>query len=331
MERHLPNGGRARSRLGGEAQGSPTRHELRAFLILAEDLHFGRTAARLGLAQSSLSETIRRLEGKLDSVLLERTSRRVALTDDGRRLLPAAREALNALAAVQTITAPSPAVQSATFRIGIEVPGLVELNRPVLGRFRARNPTTPLVLKEFSCAHGFFEERLDVALVRSPIADERLAVHALATEPRTYMLPRDHPAADAGQASMLDFQDEAFVVLESRAPLARDYWVAREQRGGELPRVGAQAFTAREIADGVLHLGAIAVGLVSGRRMLPEVAFADAIDLPDNTIGLAVRVGDERAIVRDFCEVVRRVLVELADLAPGITPLAPPALVTAGD
>ena len=330
MERHLANGSRARARPGVETQGSPTPHELRAFLLLAEDLHFGRAAARLGLAQSSLSETIRRLEGKLDSVLLERTSRRVALTDDGKRLLPVARDALNAIAAVQTITAPSAPVQSAAFRIGIEVPGLLELNRPILERFRARHPTTPLALREFSCAHGFFEERLDVALVRTPMADDRLVVHPLATEPRIFLLPLDHPAADAGRASLLDFQDDGFVVLDSRAPMARDYWAGRKERGGDLPRVGAQAFTAREIADGVKHLGAIAVGLESSKRVLPDVAFVDAVDRPANPIGLAVRAGDERPLVADFCEIVRRVLAERADLVPEITPLAPPAPVTAG-
>jgi DNA-binding transcriptional LysR family regulator len=82
--------------------GWPTPHELRAFLILADELHFGRAAAALGVAQSSLSELIRRLEAKVDAVLLDRTSRRVALTPEGSRMLAPARRVLAELTAMRS-------------------------------------------------------------------------------------------------------------------------------------------------------------------------------------------------------------------------------------
>jgi DNA-binding transcriptional LysR family regulator len=82
--------------------GWPTPHELRAFLILADELHFGRAAAALGVAQSSLSELIRRLEAKVDAVLLDRTSRRVSLTPEGSRMLAPARRVLMELAAMRS-------------------------------------------------------------------------------------------------------------------------------------------------------------------------------------------------------------------------------------
>jgi len=82
--------------------GWPTPHELRAFLILADELHFGRAAAALGVAQSSLSELIRRLEAKVDAVLLDRTSRRVSLTPEGSRMLAPARRVLTELAAMRS-------------------------------------------------------------------------------------------------------------------------------------------------------------------------------------------------------------------------------------
>ena len=81
--------------------GWPTPHELRAFLILADELHFGRAAAALGVAQSSLSELIRRLEAKVDAVLLDRTSRRVSLTPEGSRMLAPARRVLTELTAMR--------------------------------------------------------------------------------------------------------------------------------------------------------------------------------------------------------------------------------------
>jgi DNA-binding transcriptional LysR family regulator len=326
VERHSVPVGPAGPRFGRESHGSPTPHEFHAFVTLAENLHFGRAARKLGLAQSSLSEAIRRLEGKLELILFERTSRRVELTGEGQRLLPVAHEVLQAIAAAQAVTVrPSPSA-SDVFRIGIEVPGLAELTRPVLSRFRARHPDTPLVLREFSCAHGFFEMRLDAALVRTPVFDERLVVHPLATEPRVFILPPEHPAADAEQASLIDFQDEPFVALEDRAPVAREYWLALERRGGELPPIGAEVFTAREFCDAVVHLGALAIGLESARRLFPELVVVDAVDLPDNVIGLVVRADDTRPMVLDFVDVIPRLVSEYADLTSGLTPLQSQAL-----
>lgn len=62
----------------------PTLHELRAFVAVSDTLHFGQAARTLGLAPSTLSELIRRLEETVGAVLLERSSRHVALTEAGR-------------------------------------------------------------------------------------------------------------------------------------------------------------------------------------------------------------------------------------------------------
>src|SRR5688572_12964992 len=62
------------------------RHELEAFLTLAEELHFGRAAERLHLSTSRVSQTIAKLERRIGLPLFHRTSRRVEMTDLGRRL-----------------------------------------------------------------------------------------------------------------------------------------------------------------------------------------------------------------------------------------------------
>jgi DNA-binding transcriptional LysR family regulator len=90
---------------GADAHGEPTLHELHVFAAVAQELHFGRAARRLGITQPSLSQSLRRLEGRLDLVLFERTSRRVALTPVGTLLLPWAKGILEDLAAMRIIAA----------------------------------------------------------------------------------------------------------------------------------------------------------------------------------------------------------------------------------
>src|SRR5258707_7125527 len=73
--------------------------ELRYFVAVAEELHFGRAAQRLGIAQPPLSRAIRQLERRMGVTLIERTSRRVRLTAAGEVLLHEGRQALNAVTA----------------------------------------------------------------------------------------------------------------------------------------------------------------------------------------------------------------------------------------
>ncbi len=308
----------------GEAEARwPTPHELRAFVRLAETLHFGRTARMLGLAQSSLSEAIRRLEAKLGVVLLERTSRRVSLTEAGARLLPVARTILNGLAAARTAVVDPPAGATDTLRIGIEGSGLVELNRPVLAAIGDRHPHARLVVREsLGPARAFAEQRLDIALVRSP-GDESLVVHPVAKEERGLLVPPGHHLARRGQGSLRDVLDEPFVAVAPRAARTRDYWLAVEHRGGRAPVLGGAAHSMQEVAHAVGHLGLITTGCRSQTRShpFPDVAFVPADDLPPNIVGVATRRGESRPAVLALVDLITEVVTELSGSAPGLSPV----------
>ena len=170
---------------------------LRAFTTAAEELHFGRAAARLFVAQQALSRDIRALEDQLGLTLFTRTTRRVELTAHGIRLLPAAQAAL---AAQDTFV-------SAAARGG--EPLLVVLNSPgltsgrVLAAARELAPEVEMLARFHSglaaAAPKILDGGLDVAFGRVAGLDakvrEGLAHQVVRLEPLALLLPEDHPLA----------------------------------------------------------------------------------------------------------------------------------------
>ncbi|MGW1206650.1 LysR family transcriptional regulator [Streptomyces cyaneofuscatus] len=171
---------------------------LRAFLAVAEELHFTRAAARLFVAQQALSRDIRRLERELGAELFVRTTRQVALTPDGERLLPYARRVLDAHDGL-----------AAAFSGGPARPLLVDLNSDgttaarVLARARELAPECELMARFESgltwAASEILAGRLDVSFGRAaglaPGVRAGLSVQPVRYEPMALMLPASHPLA----------------------------------------------------------------------------------------------------------------------------------------
>ncbi|QNE77029.1 LysR family transcriptional regulator [Streptomyces finlayi] len=171
---------------------------LRAFLAVADELHFTRAAARLYVAQQALSRDIRRLERELGAELFVRTTRQVSLTPDGERLLPYARQVLDAHDAL-----------AAAFGDPAARPLLVDLNTDgmtaarVLARARELAPACELMARFESgltwAAGELLAGRLDVSFGRAagldPAVRSRLSVQPVRYEPMAVLLPRAHPLA----------------------------------------------------------------------------------------------------------------------------------------
>ncbi|MFE0552416.1 LysR family transcriptional regulator [Streptomyces pilosus] len=177
---------------------------LRAFVTVADELHFTRAAARLYVAQQALSRDVRRLERELGSELFVRTTRRVTLTADGERLLPYARAVLQAqddlLAAA-----------------GQARPLLVDLNSPclrtprrVLLRARELAPEHELMARYESglgyAAAELLAGRLDVSFGRyaglDPALRSGLGRQPVRYEPMAVVLPEDHPLASLAEVPL---------------------------------------------------------------------------------------------------------------------------------
>ncbi|MEC4015080.1 LysR family transcriptional regulator [Streptomyces sp. H27-D2] len=170
---------------------------LRAFAAVADELHFTRAAAQLYVAQQALSRDIRRLERELGAELFVRTTRQVALTPEGERLLPHARRVLDAQDGLVEAFAGAPR------------PLLVDLNSPgmttsrVLAEARRLAPGAELLARFESGLTGAAAEilagRIDVSFGRVAGLDPgilaRLEHRPVRYEPMAVILPRDHPLA----------------------------------------------------------------------------------------------------------------------------------------
>ncbi|WP_308116969.1 LysR family transcriptional regulator [Pseudonocardia sp. WMMC193] len=180
--------------------------QLRYFVAVAEELHFGRAAERLGIVQPAVSQQIGRLERELGVRLLDRTPRRVALTGDGARLLVEARAALAAVDRVRSVAEDLASGRTGVFRLGTS-PGLGERLRRGVGTLRVSSPELGLRLVEGRAAdhaRAIRRGELDAALVRGEVPGTRSV--RLWEEPLRVVLPRAHPAA-GGPVAVRELKD----------------------------------------------------------------------------------------------------------------------------
>lgn len=223
------------------------RH-LRYFVAVAEELHFGRAAERLHIAQPPLSRQIRDLEEELGVPLFDRVARGIELTPAGRAFLPEAR-----LTLAQAERAQRSAQRAAKGEIGRLRVGFVEaatysaILPNVLGFFRMHLPQIGLSLFEMSSGEqeeAFRDGRIDLGMLDNPPPDaERwLNVEPVYADPLVAALPESHPLAAAARVTLADLAGDSFVLFpRSDVPRLYDEFIASCRAAGFSPRVVQQA------------------------------------------------------------------------------------------
>ncbi len=180
--------------------------ELRYFVAVAEELHFGRAAERLGIAQPPLSRTIAQLEHRLGVELLTRTSRKVLLTDAGATLLIEARAILGAVAAAERRTR-SAAVERPSLVLAAKAGSSGEVLAKLLDAYAAEPGAVPVdvLLCESNTHVALLDGRADVALLHEPYDPTTgLDAEVLRTEGQVAVMPAAHPRAGASQLRMAE-------------------------------------------------------------------------------------------------------------------------------
>ncbi|MBE7187342.1 LysR family transcriptional regulator [Jatrophihabitans endophyticus] len=188
--------------------------KLRYFVAVAEHEHFGRAADQLYIAQPVLSRQIRALEQELGCDLLHRTTRRVQLTDAGRRLLDEARVLLPTVdAAVRRVREAAQERDRLVvgFAAGLRASEAVRL-------WSLAHPGIEVELRELKWWEPdapLRDGRVHVAYVRRPFDERGIDVVSLGSEPRVACLPRSHPLACRAELTLDDLAAEP--VLDAAA------------------------------------------------------------------------------------------------------------------
>src|SRR5215831_2195041 len=252
---------------------------------------FTKAAQRLHVAQPAVSAQIRRLESELGTTLLERTTRRVALTHAGEVLLAQARQALAQLDAAQGDLAELSAVLHSRVQIGAtQVLGSLDLPAS-LASFRRRYPGVSLALQTGLIAKllGMLDAG-DVDLILGPVHDDLPAAYQarpLVPESLVLVTPPGHPLAARGNVPLAAAGDEPFVCMPAdsrlRAILA-DAAVAE----GFVPRVEFETYSPASIRDLVsAGLGVALLARSAAEGPGPAIGVCELARAPEHpSIGL---------------------------------------------
>jgi DNA-binding transcriptional LysR family regulator len=193
--------------------------QLRYFVAVAEERHFGRAAERLHISQPPLSQQIRRLENEIGAPLLRRTTRRVELTAGGEVMLARARDIL---AALDGATEDARRAANGEFgRLAIGFTGSATYDTlPVLaGALREALPGVVLDLRGElltpAQVAGLLDGSLDLGVLRPPVRERELEIEILRREPLVAVLPDAHRLAGAAIVPLEELRDEPFVTYPS--------------------------------------------------------------------------------------------------------------------
>lgn len=253
--------------------------QLRCFVAVAEELHFGRAATRLHVAQPAVSQTIRAIENELGVMLFERTNRRVTMTDAGRALLAEARAVIERFEGALATMARIRDGQRRQLRIGA-VPALPPSLVPrLLAIFAGEAPDVAVVVRAIpsarSAADALADPELDLVLVRDRVDDPGLDSVVVATEAVGVALPALHPLAAGASIAPSDLNSLPLVCF-ARASDPVQY----DQIFDTLAAAGLdELHVAHESHPGAVDasLRLVASGACLSLKLASEVAaFADA-------------------------------------------------------
>jgi len=248
--------------------------DLRAFTAVAEDLSFKDAAARLGMSQSALSQSVSRFERDLGVSLFERGQRRAPeLTPQGRVLIAQAKALLDHAEQVEAsvVDEPTAVVPLRVSSISSTFAGLVPRVVPQLMKERPEVRVSLMTLFDTHVQRAVVEQRVDFAFGRLAEAPDGVDFTLVAHEPLVAAVPSAHPLAGRERIDLVELRNEPFVLFHRDEGIAGyDAIVTACTRAGFSPQVRTYSL------DDVAMLSSIACGL--GVSLMPYVSTLHAFD-----------------------------------------------------
>ncbi|ANN66642.1 LysR family transcriptional regulator [Bordetella bronchialis] len=210
-----------------------TLDEMQTFIAVVDTGSITAASAQLGQTVSAISRALARLERKLDTTLLQRTTRRLALTEEGRLFLADARRIVESVDAMEEQMAVRRHVPSGLLRVNAASPFMLHVIVPLVGGFRERYPEIALELHTSDQIIDLLEQRTDIAIRIGPLRDSTLHARPLGSNALrilaspAYLAQRGKPRTpdDLARHSLLGFTQ----------PETLNNWPLRHAAGDGLP------------------------------------------------------------------------------------------------
>jgi DNA-binding transcriptional LysR family regulator len=305
-------------------QGIELRH-LRYFLAVAEALHFGKAAEKLGIAQPPLSQQIRNLERILGYALFDRTTRGVRLTGVGQFFVERARNTIAKVHDDVEMARRLGAGKEGVLSIGFSGSVMFTSLPKAIETYRRTYPNVELRLKELVTAEqipALLDGSLSIGFLRDGEPRNGLSVEPVLREPYIAVLPTSHRLAKKNlPVCPIDLKDEPFVLFARRTGnLAFDRTVACCESAGFRPNIVQDApqwpTVLRLVAAG---LGVSLAPACVGSLLMPGVTYRKLRSCHWSSVDIGMKLDLQNAAVQTFLQIVR---LELGT-SPGISGQAP--------
>jgi len=286
--------------------------QLHYFIAVAEELHFGRAAERCHIAQPPLSQQIKRLEEELGVILLERTSRRVALTPEGKEFLKRCRDVRDRLnEAVLCIQDMAKGLEG-QLRVGFIGPASLSMLPQAIRSFRERNPrirldfTAQSTSEQLPLLRG---DRIDIAFVRL-FGHDTAGLNSLLflREPYALAIPEGHPFTKRKFLDIADLEGQPLIFNQRIAqPALYRSLIGSFHKAGFMPNIVQEVNTEQStVALVATGLGVALVPASSAASGRAGVVFKPLHgDLPQWEITALWKKSNNSAILQKFLDVVR--------------------------
>ncbi len=288
------------------------RH-LRYFIAVAEELHFGRAAARVNICQPPLSQQIKSLEDELGARLFDRTKKSVSLTPTGTAFLCDAREILRRVEEAKNRVQRISNGQEGEIFLGV-VPSAMDTFLPEgIGEFCLERPGITLKLSEMGTLElleALRASRIDIGILRLFEQDSRgFRRETIVREPYVLAVPHGHPLAKHRRIPLASLDGQPFVSFPREThPRLYDRIMACLAAAGSTPRIVQEASTKRAaIAFVAARIGVALVPSSAGKHFLKGVAFRPLVgELPVVELSMVWREHDGTAAMMELVKTISR-------------------------